>query len=708
MFSRLSSPIHFFDRQPKISQHDLADWRELTACFDPDALITFALVRQQKGLQVGHLTSWGTLVGPSDFELERLLSKRIADTHVHLGGSGPIPLLWQRVVDRRRPDRVRLERLEPYSFRARYRQQKDKHSLEKLEQEVREIEDARDHREKLMKAILPEYKNLLNQAPETHLVPELWQERVMLTSAWQSLSAPGTSATREILNLLDHYLFAKNVFLGRHQQFPGTNPGVARFTEFFGRGKEKSPGTFRVESRIHERRLNFLTESQRLTRLELRISPFDRPNGYTRFFRTWEETWGKKTHKRPQWPANTRFIIHFLRQKREKTPEEKKKSWRVEPCTSFGALRIKLDREAAVLHYFRLNNPRFGHLITGIDVANFERDCPPHVFTPYLRVLRGKFENIPTDKNPYTKRLRRLRELGHAVHPVHLPRLGLTYHAGEDFYHPISGMRAMHEVIRYGEMTCGDRLGHGLAAGWNIEAFQKERGKSLLIPRKILQEDLVWIHSRMIEANLNDSRLQGLIESEVQKLSAKVFVEPFIFIDILKALCELRHVFPPPQPPRGYGPSTGKGTHSSKVAELRNLELFNPDCQSRRLEKVAIPVFYREPSFLELLDQIQAELLREMSRKRIIVEFNPSSNLTIGKLEGLASHPIFQYYKTLGKDMLVSINTDDPGTFATRLDIEYGLMVDAFIKNGYSQAEAISILKMARDTGYDSVFNWNG
>ena len=42
-----------------------------------------------------------------------------------------------------------------------------------------------------------------------------------------------------------------------------------------------------------------------------------------------------------------------------------------------------------------------------------------------------------------------------------------TIHAGEDFARLIQGLRRMHEPIEYGLLQFGDRIGHGLALGFD-------------------------------------------------------------------------------------------------------------------------------------------------------------------------------------------------------------------------------------------------
>ena len=40
-----------------------------------------------------------------------------------------------------------------------------------------------------------------------------------------------------------------------------------------------------------------------------------------------------------------------------------------------------------------------------------------------------------------------------------------SYHAGEDFHHILSGIRAMFDAIELLDLCEGDRIGHGTAMG---------------------------------------------------------------------------------------------------------------------------------------------------------------------------------------------------------------------------------------------------
>lgn len=83
-------------------------------------------------------------------------------------------------------------------------------------------------------------------------------------------------------------------------------------------------------------------------------------------------------------------------------------------------------------------NSSYAKFVTGADAAASEFDTPPEVFAPSFRRLR---------KNGIRH---------------------FTYHAGEDFFHILSGLRAIYEAIEFLGLQAGDRIGHATAAGVDV------------------------------------------------------------------------------------------------------------------------------------------------------------------------------------------------------------------------------------------------
>lgn len=105
----------------------------------------------------------------------------------------------------------------------------------------------------------------------------------------------------------------------------------------------------------------------------------------------------------------------------------------------------------------------------------------------------------------------------------------------------------------------------------------------------------------------------------------------------------------------------------------------------------------------------QIWLRRQLAAREITVESNPSSNLLIGDLGSLREHPSFRLQPLPGMAsdqplLPLSINTDDPVSFATSLADEYAYMYAALLRSGISSSDALGWLDARRRDGYRSRF----
>ena len=109
----------------------------------------------------------------------------------------------------------------------------------------------------------------------------------------------------------------------------------------------------------------------------------------------------------------------------------------------------------------------------GLDVAGDENDLRIEFFAPILRWLRRGFLSRPDSEQ--------------ASSGFHL-----SIHAGEDYAHPLSGMRHVDETVRFCEMRDGDRLGHALALGIDPTQWAARQGE-MMVPLDEHLDNLVWL-----------------------------------------------------------------------------------------------------------------------------------------------------------------------------------------------------------------------
>lgn len=111
--------------------------------------------------------------------------------------------------------------------------------------------------------------------------------------------------------------------------------------------------------------------------------------------------------------------------------------------------------------------------LRGLDVAGDENRLGIEWFAPVLRWLRRGLLGRPLSDSA-------------ASTSFHL-----SIHAGEDYAHPLSGLRHIDETVRFCEMREGDRLGHALALGIP-PAYWAERHGDMLVPIDEHLDNLVW------------------------------------------------------------------------------------------------------------------------------------------------------------------------------------------------------------------------
>jgi hypothetical protein len=111
----------------------------------------------------------------------------------------------------------------------------------------------------------------------------------------------------------------------------------------------------------------------------------------------------------------------------------------------------------------------------------------------------------------------------------------------------------------------------------------------------------------------------------------------------------------------------------------------------------------------EVLVRLQGALRAEVAGRGIAVEVNPTSNLLIGDLHDLRSHPLWRLRPPRSSGELrpvsVCIGSDDPLTFGTTLRQEYQLLHDALLLSGFSDEEAREWIDRTRATGMETRFS---
>lgn len=119
----------------------------------------------------------------------------------------------------------------------------------------------------------------------------------------------------------------------------------------------------------------------------------------------------------------------------------------------------------------------------GIDAAASEFDAPPEIFASAYGKIR--------------------RTLSNACH--------FTFHAGEDFSHIVSGLRAIYEAIQFLPLNNADRIGHAVALGLDYALWKERIGDHIWMKQGEWLDNLLFIYHlyqedhRTIPLNITES-----------------------------------------------------------------------------------------------------------------------------------------------------------------------------------------------------------
>lgn len=413
------------------------------------------------------------------------------------------------------------------------------------------------------------------------------------------------------------------------------------------------------------------------------------------------------------------YTIHFI-----KNYDAKKEIDDIYPRNH--DLRKKIEKEALVINEFRKSSNHHAEKIYGIDAANIEIGCRSEVFAHVFRYLKNYRYYNPNIK------------LG--INNFH--EIGQTFHVGEDFLDLLDGIRAIDEVLRFLNFGQGDRLGHALAMGIDPINYYEIKENIIILPKQIFLDNIVWALCKKDEVKIEVS---SSLCAELENLFRKYYIEIYFDNVIDKDLKFITY--------RDYyeawklrGDSPYPYLEIDKNGKLKMLSLsfleksrFNESIEAVEARKnIIAKKLYKEYHFNEkvkrkgnemmeykiynkeyitLVERLQQKMQEEIARKNIYIETNPTSNILIGSIDKYIKHPILKFNdyglvkNSNSFQISVSINTDDQGIFATRLENEYALIVLALLKekdeNGnyiYNQEDIYEWIDRVRQRGLEHSF----
>ncbi len=368
-----------------------------------------------------------------------------------------------------------------------------------------------------------------------------------------------------------------------------------------------------------------------------------------------------------------RLIAHFIKQK-DNSPDRyirhsklRKDTWK---CAKVLALLIK-------------NHVEYRRRIVAVDAAASEFDAPPEAFAPVFRLMR---------------------------------RSGIkhfTYHAGEDFYHIISGLRSIYEAITFCGLKQGDRIGHATATAISTKLWHQEIGENVLIRRGEYLDNLVFTYHLIITHRL--AELEGYLPFIVNKaevLAHEIYRTNYS-ISALEKAWQLRKCCP-------FHLLKSKSAIASSIVFDQEEWMFAKEAalitDAKTLDSHYTEILQAYHStkhrkeFNEIisvktvdifgeqgLESLQLAVLDFMNKREIVIETLPTSNVRIGFHRGYETYHLWNWlrWKKEGKSVPpIVVGSDDTGIFATNIYNEYANIYCMLVyKHELSHNDAITIVK---------------
>lgn len=380
------------------------------------------------------------------------------------------------------------------------------------------------------------------------------------------------------------------------------------------------------------------------------------------------------------------FVFHFLKRGDQDLPEESCFCGHL--CRHYKK-RQELEEEANAIYRFREGYRETAANVLGIDACSMEIGCRPEVFAVVFRFLS---EHVVSDI--------------WGACPV--GQLKMTYHVGEDFLDVVDGLRAVDEAIRFLNLQCGDRIGHGTVLGTDVRKWYQFKDNTILITQQDYLDNVVWLYHKLMEYKIEGMEvLRGTLLEQFDFYFSLIYGSRprqhvkesiYAYYEAWKLRGDAPHL---------YLSQRYCGDEAYEEVWLVN-QKYPEDFSIRKREEISRLYYmyhydwkvrktgaqsiqkYLLPIYVDGVVAVQKAMQREVAIRGIGVEANPSSNLAIGVIRGYEEHPIVQMYnKDLTWDMEklsacpqihVSINTDDKGIFHTSLENEYALMACALEK----------------------------
>lgn len=551
-----------------------------------------------------------------------------------------------------------------------------------------------------------------------------WEKGILSGERWilykimyQQYTRRGVE-NKDLFQLFYAYLLIKNLF--RRELIQTNNKiGFENFQKYQKRKNWFTSGF--TEGELAKMAVQEALNSQKLCSLELRITPSDNCDDNIKMIRRYDMAISSEKRLNEDDKKQYYYVFHFGKRQDQTIREGNNNYFRHE------IYRKQLRKKTNAILLMRKINPAIAERVKGIDACSSEDGCRPEVFAVDFRVLKN---HVVGKRNVLEK----------------ISQLKATYHVGEDNQDILDGLRAIDEAIFFLNLDFGDRLGHAIALGVDVEKWYANRNYTVHMRRQDYLDNIVWLYNKIIYYQISDCKnLLEFLKQQFQEYFGMIFLKQ-LDMDYNKKICDEASEY---DKEFGNIHFTGNSYSGFDIYNYYNswqlrgddpslyekgyyrrnknpLSIWDDYAINKNVKKeiryvLEAGVLYHLYHFngkikkegdksteakisiemVKCIAQVQKHMQKEIAKKGIAIEMNPSSNMLISSLQNYEDHPIKSLYnKSLTYDpkelkecaqLSVSINTDDVAVFSTSLYNEYTLMAysleNAKNKEGKNQYE---------------------
>lgn len=414
--------------------------------------------------------------------------------------------------------------------------------------------------------------------------------------------------------------------------------------------------------------------------IEIRVSP----EIFCRMGVRLEKIWRKCCAERGGVQPRLIITIHFLK-RASRVVVMQDNCIQVE---RYSGLRRRLEMECRRLVWYVEHLSQLCDVGISIDGAGNELQCPSDVMAPVFRLFE--------------------RETGISYR---------TYHCGEDFFHLISGIRAVHEGLEFLELRQGNRIGHATAIGILPDRWREDMPEVVVMRQGDWLLDLIFVWKMLMECNHVDIQK---IEQALLSVAMKIFKRENTDLDVhghsLSAFYSARYLDPKsldfvlnascddcwsPNPEELYALRFRKERGICGL-KLFHHWLYDRDSIAEQDKLVEVKRDFLDTETLLLLQQRVQKIINE---RDVVLEALPVSNVRISQYRDMRQHHILRWMGVKGQAvpgdevMTVCIGSDDPGVFVTDIKNEFYHVYANLRVIGLPPAECMHYIKRLNHAG---------